>query len=175
MISLHADSLVKLLNQVSTRLNVPLEMAEVGVAAGDTSVRLFAEFPNLTMWLVDPYEDYQRTRASEMRPLLVTLVVNTQPYRDRRKLLIIPSPAAAELVPDNSLDLVFLDGNHTYDGVKADLLGWWPKLKSTGSIMCGDDYRPKHAGVIKAVDEWAEENHHQLEFLPTNVWWTAKA
>ena len=174
MISRHADSLVKLLTQINDQADAPLVMVEIGVAGAHTSVRLFEQFPNLTMWLVDPYEDYQRTRASEMRPLLVMALVNTQAYRDRRKLVIIPSPAAAELVPDGSLDLVFIDGDHTYDGVKADILGWWPKLKSTGSIMCGDDYRSKHAGVIKAVDEWSQENHHELGFLPTNVWWTAK-
>ncbi len=59
-------------------------------------------------------------------------------------------------------DVIFLDGNHSYEGVKNDLNAWWPKLKS-GGLFCGDDYH--HAsnsdegryGVIQAVEEFAEK------------------
>jgi len=38
-----------------------------------------------------------------------------------------------------SIDLIFIDGNHTYKYVLEDLENYYPKLKNTG-IICGDDF-----------------------------------
>ena len=59
---------------------------------------------------------------------------------------------AAKDFEDNSLDLVFIDGDHSYECCKEDIEAWWPKLKK-GGVMLGHDYGPKHPGVIKAVKE----------------------
>jgi predicted O-methyltransferase YrrM len=42
-------------------------------------------------------------------------------------------------IEDNSIDLIFIDGNHTYKYVLEDLEKYYPKLKNTG-VMCGDDF-----------------------------------
>ncbi len=39
---------------------------------------------------------------------------------------------------DESLDIVFLDGDHRYPGIRQDIDMWLPKLKK-GGIMCGHD------------------------------------
>lgn len=49
------------------------------------------------------------------------------------------SVEAAKLVPDGSLDFVFIDGDHTGDAVILDVYTWWPKLKPSG-FMGGHDY-----------------------------------
>jgi len=46
--------------------------------------------------------------------------------------------------------LFFCDADHSYEAVKADLL-WARAVNAT--IICGDDYEPRHQGVTKAVDE----------------------
>ena len=52
-------------------------------------------------------------------------------------------------------DFIYVDGDHSYEAVLADLLAWYPKLKKFG-VMCGDDYgHPSGLGVIKAVNEFA--------------------
>lgn len=51
---------------------------------------------------------------------------------------------------DNSIDLVFLDGDHSFEGCRADITAWWPKLK-TGGVMLGHDYCARLQGVIDAV------------------------
>lgn len=48
------------------------------------------------------------------------------------------------------VDMVFLDGDHTYDGVKRDIEAWLPKAKK---LICGHDHDPEFPGVIKAVSE----------------------
>lgn len=60
------------------------------------------------------------------------------------------SPAVAVTVPD--ADMVFIDGNHDYDAVMADLNAWYPKTKR---IICGHDYQSEgFPGVSEAVDEF---------------------
>ncbi len=50
------------------------------------------------------------------------------------------------------IDLVFLDGGHSYETVKEDLNLLISNLKGNSVILC-DDYNVKHYGVKKAVDE----------------------
>lgn len=40
---------------------------------------------------------------------------------------------------DKSLDFVFIDADHSYEGVKRDIISWLPKMKN-GSILAGHDY-----------------------------------
>jgi len=77
----------------------------------------------------------------------------------RAKLIQLSSVDAAALFNDRSMDFVFLDGDHSYAGVKADLAAWVPKVK-IGGWICGHDYAnalPQYdfSGVDRAVDEWA--------------------
>jgi predicted O-methyltransferase YrrM len=51
------------------------------------------------------------------------------------------------------LDAVFIDGNHAYESVKADILAWRPLLRERG-VLAGHDYHnERNPGVVKAVDE----------------------
>lgn len=54
----------------------------------------------------------------------------------------LPSLEAAKLFADESLDVVWVDGDHEYSAVKADILTWFPKLKP-GAFMGGDDFQMK--------------------------------
>jgi len=66
------------------------------------------------------------------------------------------SPAVAADVPN--VDMVFLDGDHEYESVKADILAWNPKARK---MLCGHDYGVPPGmevlrdfpGVKQAVDE----------------------
>ena len=51
---------------------------------------------------------------------------------------------------DESLDFVFIDGNHEYDFVFSDIKNWLPTVKC-GGVLAGHDY---HApSVISAVSD----------------------
>lgn len=62
---------------------------------------------------------------------------------------------------ENNIDMVFVDGGHSYECCKADIIAWFPKIKSGGIIafhdykegpspILGDFYAP---GVKQAIDE----------------------
>lgn len=67
-----------------------------------------------------------------------------------------PSVEAASLFPDHSLDLLFVDGDHSLAGCYADLLAWSPKLRP-GGVFFGHDYVPGE-GVHQAVERFTQEN-----------------
>jgi len=79
---------------------------------------------------------------------------NLEPVKHIINPIQMPSEEAYKLYKDNSLDFVFLDGNHNYDSVKNDIIFWSTKIKK-GGFIGGHDYHHKDLpGVTKAVDEF---------------------
>jgi predicted O-methyltransferase YrrM len=60
-----------------------------------------------------------------------------------------PSVEAAKEL--GAVDMVFIDGAHDYDNVKADIEAWLPKV-NPGGMICGHDYEYSE-GVKQAVQE----------------------
>lgn len=42
-------------------------------------------------------------------------------------------------VPDQSLDFIYIDGDHSYEAVKKDIVAWIPKVK-IGGVISGHDF-----------------------------------
>jgi len=77
------------------------------------------------------------------------------------------SPDIVAVAPE--VDLVYIDGDHTYEGCKADIAAYGPKARF---VLCGDDYStepPEVAGVIRAVDEMVPDKQTHGRF-----WWVVK-
>jgi hypothetical protein len=55
---------------------------------------------------------------------------------------------------DNSIDLLYIDGDHSFDGCFLDLKNWFPKVKKNGYIL-NDDYL--WDGVNRAVNLFCKE------------------
>lgn len=95
---------------------------------------------------------------------------NTQKYGD----FIIPTRGFSTEVIDQvseqieKLDVLFIDGDHSYEGVKAD---WdsYRKLLGAGSIVIFHDYGWAE-GVKKVVHENVMPYVHNCGSLP-NMWW----
>jgi hypothetical protein len=98
-------------------------------------------------------QDWNQVMA-ECQKLLARFGARSEIIRDR-------SPEAAGHFADASLDFIYIDANHSYNGVLADLRAWYPKLKP-GGLFSGHDYfnggrRATQYGVKQAVDEFAKE------------------
>jgi predicted O-methyltransferase YrrM len=69
-------------------------------------------------------------------------------------------------------DFVFLDADHSYEGCKADIAAWAPKIKP-GGWLGGHDYENKafpKFGVTQAVNEYASAAGLPVE-LGENFCW----
>lgn len=75
-----------------------------------------------------------------------------------------PSVEVAKGFADRSVDCVFLDGDHNYMGVRADIQAWRPKCRN---MLAGHDYADTFPGVKEAVDELVPER----ELFDGNVWY----
>lgn len=62
-------------------------------------------------------------------------------------------------------DLVFIDADHSYNGVKSDIKHWLPLVREGGWLM-GHDYSPKFPGVQRAVNE----AFSRPQFFDDTVW-----
>ena len=82
----------------------------------------------------------------------------------------LPSTKAARCFDDGELDFVFIDAEHSYEAVKADIEAWWRKLRR-GGLLIGHDYDPaRFPGVCRAVDEFAEPKQRRIVRAGHSVW-----
>lgn len=71
------------------------------------------------------------------------------------------------LYTDNSLDFIFIDGDHSFKGCYEDLINFYPKVKK-GKLLAGHDYTKKgQPGVVMAVDSFRKSMRLDL-YVYTN-------
>lgn len=135
--------------------------AEVGVERGRYSEALLKRMPELTLYSIDCweiYDDYRAGMAAKTREYYEDAVRRLGKYGQRSVLIKKYSADALADFADGSLDLVYIDGNHTYDYVLADIAGWSKKVWH-GGLVAGHDYlEPRqsreHVQVKRALHDW---------------------
>lgn len=136
--------------------------AEIGVADGQNSLTLCEEIPDLELWCVDPWEPY---RLNPRGGPVSQQHDNYEKVQKRLKgyhvhFMREMSIDAVKKFKYNSLDFVFIDGNHKFDFVMGDLIEWNRIVKTTGIVAGHDYYRFRWAGVVNAVDAYTTA--HQI-------------
>jgi Methyltransferase domain/Protein of unknown function DUF115 len=143
---------------------------EVGVFAGDLSARLLQR-KDLTLYMVDswavadPESPYVKDGGAGDFHCNLTQKQQDDYCRKSKSMVFfagerahvwrMDSVAAAKLHADASLDFVFIDADHSYEGCSADIMAWLPKIKP-GGFISGHDYdntEYPEFGVKRAVDE----------------------
>ena len=72
-----------------------------------------------------------------------------------------------EQVKDKDIDLLFIDGNHTYGYVKKDFERYSTLVKPGGFIIL-DDYEPKWPGVVKFAKEIDSKKYETIGVYRNN-------
>jgi predicted O-methyltransferase YrrM len=73
---------------------------------------------------------------------------------------------------NNSIDAIYIDGDHGFEGCYLDLVNYYPKIKTNGIIMC-DDYTNFHS-VKAAVDKFCEEKKINQLFVENKCYFYKK-
>ena len=132
---------------------------EVGVAEGNYS-RDFLRFWPGSYWMVDlwrhidGYDDVMNGPDDEHKERHRLAMEVAHHYPGRCAVLRMDTVAASQQFADGSLDFVYIDADHSYEGCKRDVLAWAPKVRS-GGVLAGHDYynSPPMFAVRKAVAE----------------------
>jgi hypothetical protein len=157
--------------------------AEIGVAEGIYSKVLCTHIPNLHLLAVDLWDTYDRgdewhkarmKNRDEQERCLALAHAKLDAYG--ATFIRKPSVEGARDIADDSLDFVYIDGNHSFDYVMQDMIVWSPKVRVDGIVALHDYYRFRGAGVVDAVNAYTHA-HQVTEFFVTDqheptVFWT---
>ena len=87
-------------------------------------------------------------------------------YAGFSRLLRMTFDDAVTYFADESIELLHIDGFHTYEAVRHDFETWLPKLASGAVVMFHDtNVRERNFGVWKLWEELQERYPNNLEFL----------
>jgi predicted O-methyltransferase YrrM len=168
----NVESLIRLISANS--------VIECGVALGGHANDLLTNLSTISYTGVDPYQhgyDNSDSFVSEveaslgmtgqiaMDSLFEAVRDSLELFGDRAHLVRQDSIKYSQSLENGTVDLVFLDDNHTHEYVSNELASWWPKVRS-GGILCGDDYWMP--SVKSAVESFAASNGLPLRFIAKN-------
>ncbi len=143
-------------------------VAEIGTFRGDFSQAILDNAEPECLHLIDPW-DYQEKENYQVDESNVSKEEHEENFDHVRQIFKKEIAAgrivlhrkmsvdAAKDFPDRTFDWIYVDGDHTYDAVSADLETFAPKVKQGGLIL-GHDYAnypgtgDLNYGVIEAVD-----------------------
>jgi len=148
---------------------VPYTGAELGVFWGETLLYLHTRFPGFCLIGVDAWEypaygpgsddGFRSYRKFPLERFYDDVMV----WADKTPMVQIvrdDTAAAALQFPDDYVDFIFIDADHTEAGVRADIYAWAPKVRSDG-IIIGHDH--EYPSVKRAIDDllpgWTAHEH----------------
>lgn len=151
--------------------------AEIGTDQGEYAEVLCKKVPDLRLVCIDPW------KAEAYEPGYQPESNEKQEYFDKRFNEAVArvtdygcavwrktSMEALKDIPDNSLDFVYIDGNHDFLNVAQDIHYWTKKVRP-GGIVSGHDYvrypSRKFNHVQKVVNAYTQAYHHLPVFLVT--------
>lgn len=161
--------------------------AELGVADGKTHIYLLEHCPSLALLGFDVWNeagvrpsptasgercqcDYcAETRAEKRGVSVATREAQARAgvkRFGRSKLYKMRTADGATLVPDGSLDFVFVDGDHSVEGVTSDIAAWKGKIRKGGRLVGHD---ANMASVMQGV--LAHYGAEEITFDDDHLWW----
>lgn len=152
---------------------------EIGVDQGFHAETFCQPNPDLKLYCIDPWTTY---KSDVYDPFSVDQELQNRNYENtisrlvKYKCAIIKdfSMNAIKNFAPNSIDFVYIDGNHDYDHVLEDISAWTEIVRPDG-IVAGHDYgrnkKYRHVGqaVTQAINDYVSTHEIKNFFiLPRN-------
>lgn len=137
--------LIQLIHRVFLVNPAATEWVEIGTHRGESAL-IISAFPSVhKLYTVDStlgdcIAEVEQRLANRLRENRVEIIRQT-------------SLAFSKTLEPESVDVVYVDGDHSYDAVSADIAAYWPLIRKNG-FLAGHDYCETHADVMFAVDEF---------------------
>ncbi len=159
------------LPQLVRELGLPSIGVEVGVAEGNSS-KDFLDNGLETLYSVDAWQtlnqkgdggyeqEWHDKNYADAKERLAR-------FKERSIIIKGLSQEVAEGFENESIGFLYLDGDHSYEGVKRDLEAWVPKVVK-GGVIAGHDYLSGEYGVNQAVNEFANKLRVKVITIPEN-------
>ena len=153
-------------------------IADIGVFKGEFSQILLKYNPYI-LYLIDSYEgeevlsgDKDGNHIMSYNPITLKKEVTSKFYNHKNVLFLHSRSNILKSFPDNYLDLIYIDGDHSFEGVEYDLRVAYSKIKKNGWI-CGNNYRinPEKCqntydfGAYTAVNKFCFEHLLKINFM----------
>ena len=126
-------------------------MAEIGSYAGESTELFFKSGKVKQIFAIDPWKGgYNHATSPEVSDFALVEADFDERIKGKNVIkLKMTMKEAIDLLPE--LDVIYIDGNHTYVCVLEDIKLSLQKIKE-GGIICGHDYNSLDVGVVQAVN-----------------------
>lgn len=145
------------ISSIASKLPKNATVVDLGTYMG-SSASVLAEATEILhskIYTIDTFENHNDYNDSRTIGIRETAADNLKNYKNVT-IINEKSSEASKKFEDKSIDMIFIDADHTYLEVKKDILTWLPKIKE-GGIMSGHDYNQKFIKVtdkvVKAVQK----------------------
>ena len=155
------------LAKIFSRLGYKLG-AEVGVSSGRYSKVLFDSIKGLKLICVDPWKEYDGLQRIPQKKVTEKHDICMRRLEGRNvEYMKMTGVEAVKLVPDYSLDFVYIDAAHHFDNVMTDIICWSKKVRP-GGIVAGRNYHSFYrSGAMMAVNAYTRA-HNITEWYVTS-------
>jgi hypothetical protein len=167
------EGLIKPINE----LEGELVGVEVGVCLAHTTEAFIKGIKNLKkLYAIDNYPTFVDWDGSDWNQYRQNLMKKTAqekmiPYKSKVEFLHISSQEFVRTIEDESLDFVFIDGDHSYEAALKDFENYYPKIKN-GGIFAGHDIQLN--SIHTALTHFLKERYDQVSIVSNSAWYLRK-
>ena len=148
-----------------------LIVAEIGVFKGDFSKIMLNLMKPKELHLIDIFEGMMCSGDKDGNNVVWTnlnheLEILKKHFSENENVFIHKGKSEKIMLgfSDDYFDVVYIDGDHSYEGVKRDLEVAYKKVKK-GGLICGHDYGLNFISVMNAVNEFCTAKKLKIDFL----------
>ena len=152
-----------------------LRVLEIGTLFGIGLTAIYdycnSRFDSVMIAAIDPLDGYY---GKDVRDIVTDEAISERTFRENLAIAGVPEEScllikslsteisAIQTAAKQPYDLLIIDGDHSYEGVKADFFNYLHAVKNGGYIIFDDYTAPDWPGVTRFVDESVMSNSHLL-------------
>lgn len=151
---------------------------EIGVWRGEFSRKILDALEPKKLCLIDPWKNFDdhdnkafsgREEDEKMDEICASVMQMYDAEIKAKQVIVMRemSGDALKKFKNNTINFAYVDGDHSYEGVRADLEALMPKMIS-GGIMAFDDYHRRGwwgDGVLRAIHEFIGDHPSEIRIM----------